>query len=92
MKHSKEDYETCHYYEPSEDEIRYSCKVVKVRKQHYCIASDEKKHYIDAGQMALVERAIIPGAGRRSAYTCLPCLDDWIDHIKKIEELQNANP
>ncbi len=92
MKHSKEDYETCNYYESTGDEIQYSCKVIKARARHYCIASDEKNHFIEPGQMALVERALIPDVGRRSAYTCLPCLDDWIDHIKRIEELSKCKP
>ncbi len=92
MKHSIEVYENCNHYGSSGDEIQYSCKVIKVRKRHYCIESDEENHFIEPGQMALVEVALIPGVDCQSAYTCLPCLDDWIDHIKAIEELSKCKP
>ena len=80
MKYSKEEYENCEFYRIDSDKEKcYSKKVVKVRKEHKC-GNCQKP--ILLGENALFESCILDNEGWKSAYTCLPCLDTWLDHIK----------
>lgn len=83
MKYSIETYLSCEYW-PHGEEVDHSQKIITVRKEHPC-ASATRLHNIAPGEKALLERAIIKDQGRVSAYTCLPCLDAWIDEHPLIE-------
>jgi hypothetical protein len=79
MKYSVQDYVDSNFYGGSEDVVGYVAKVVRIHRGRPCVyCSSPTSH----GEMMLRETCIIPGEGRKSAYTCLPCIDKWLDQIK----------
>jgi hypothetical protein len=54
-------------------------KVVKVRKEHLCVAGlhGRKGHIIKKGESARLEKAIVDGVWG-SFYCCIPCMDKLI--------------
>lgn len=72
-------------FDPMADESVIGFKVVKmvnVRKRHVCFASynpDNKppQHFIEAGQRARYEKAIVDGSWHIS-YHCVPCMGKMI--------------
>lgn len=85
MKRKPEDYLYSGFYDCNiDDEIRNQTeKIVKCRKPHECIgfyAHDEQK-IIQPGEFALRETGFLP-SGPVSCYTCIECLDKWLDEIE----------
>lgn len=85
MKYTPQEYVDCGFYSPGENETNYSSKVVKIRKERICAASFGKAHTIAKGDYALREVCILEGDGWQSAWTCLKCLDQWIDEHPKLQ-------
>lgn len=59
----------------------HTVRVSKIRKPRTCMcpcAGPDHAHEIKIGSRSIVERAIVDGEWR-SAYTCLPCLDAWVN-------------
>ncbi|WP_139905631.1 hypothetical protein [Clostridium thermarum] len=84
MKYKLEDYsisETGYYGLGDEDITGYKEKLVKCRKSHKC-ASCEKE--IGLGGYAVRETGFIDGQPV-SAYTCIDCLDKWLDSLNEEE-------
>jgi len=70
------------------DEEHYTWVISKVRATQECCNRPRNLqdswdqpclNTILSGTFALIERCIIPGEGRKTAYTCLACLDEFID-------------
>lgn len=83
MKYSEEDYLGCEYYGTSDDEgiENYKHKIVKCRKEHECMSGEEScAKTIKAGEYAMRETGFMDGQPM-SAYTCIPCMDKWIDEL-----------
>lgn len=78
MKYTKEQYLNCNYYEITSEEINHKNNVVKSRKERTCVICRNK---YPAGTWLYFESCILEGTGRVSSYTCLNCLDQWIDQI-----------
>lgn len=78
MKYTKEQYLNCGFYEITEEEIDYESKIVIIKKKKQCVVCRED---CLSGSKMFFESCILEGIGRRNSYTCLNCLDKWIDHI-----------
>ena len=61
--------------------------VVKVRKPHTCISPTGSTHPIEPGERARNETAIVEGKWA-SYYTCVPCMDAWLQEIGERPEPQ----
>lgn len=59
-------------------------KLVTTRKEHRCAFADviDREHQIPADSRVLRETALTD-SGWQSCYSCLPCVDTWIDHLEK---------
>ena len=77
MKYKPEDYIDCGFYPGDEDIQNHTEKVVKCRKPHQCVTCQKQ---IEIGEYALAESGFMDGEPVRS-YTCLPCIDKWLDEI-----------
>jgi len=75
MKYDKEKYLDTGYYGFDDDVQNHTEKVVKCNKPHDCVSCGEE---IKAGEHALYESGFLYGH-RVSAYTCLKCIEEWID-------------
>jgi len=83
MKYKPEDYIESGFYSDSDDEIENKKeKVVRCRKPHECMGGCGKQ--IKVGEYALLETGFMDGKPV-SCYTCLPCIDAWLDELKKLE-------
>ena len=85
MKYKPEDYINSGFYDgdmDSEVENQKS-KVVKCRKPHKCVGGCETE--IKAGEYALLETGFLDGKPV-SCYTCLPCIDKWLDELGGLNE------
>lgn len=90
MKYPDSEYLLTDFVGPEEIDIRCQTKkLVKVRKDQECWMVE--LHPIKAGEMALVDRAIVEGQWGVS-YLCVPCMDAWLDHINKGSEFPPDNP
>lgn len=78
MKYKPEDYINSGFYEGDEDLVNHKEKVVKCRKPHKCMGGCEKE--IAIGEYALRETGFMDNKPV-SVYTCLPCIDKWLDEI-----------
>jgi hypothetical protein len=79
MKYKPEDYVSCDFYGGDDTEIEnHNAKVVKCRKPHKCMGGCDGK--IKPGEYALCETGFIDKQPM-SSYTCLPCIDKWLDEI-----------
>ena len=78
MKYTEEQYLNSGFYgEDREGEIRMrQLKIVTIKKEHPCIGGCNTD--IGVGQKAMNETYMLDGKWY-SFYTCLPCLDAWID-------------
>lgn len=81
-KYSIEDYENAEFYYGEEDVLNYKSKVVKIRKNHKCVNCQKE---VAKGSSMLRESGFMDGQPV-SCYTCLPCLDKWLDEINEEEE------
>lgn len=80
MKYTAQEYVNCNFYgEPGEGVHHYGARVIRINKDRKCVNCRKK---VKSTTHMLVERAILTEEGRRTAYTCLPCLDKWIDQTK----------
>lgn len=78
QKYSDEQYLDTEMYEDGDAEIRqYKKEIVTTRRKHTCASG---QHEIVKGSRAVRESAIAEGA-RGSAYTCLDCIDKWLESI-----------
>lgn len=82
MKYSKEEYENAEIYAGEDDVLNYKSKLVKTRKSHICVMCQKE---ITRNENALRESGFMDGAPV-SCYTCIPCLDKWLDEINEVEE------
>ena len=57
-------------------------KLVKCRKQHKCVNCQKP---INVGDYALQEKALFPGDGWKSAYTCTACIEEWLEESGQVE-------
>jgi hypothetical protein len=58
-------------------------KIVITRKEHRCAFADvnQKPHQIPPKTRAIKESGLVEGEWG-AAYSCLPCVDEWLDHLK----------
>lgn len=80
LKYTKEEYESSGFYDVDMDVemTNQTFKLVKVRKEHLCANCSCT---IPSKTFALRESALCRGEGWKSCYTCIKCLDDWLDQI-----------
>lgn len=80
MKYTEKQYINSGFYDGDMDvEIsNEKVKVVKCRKPHNCNGGCNTE--IKAGENALLETGFMDGKPV-SCYTCIPCLDKWLDEI-----------
>ena len=57
-------------------------KLVKCRKQHKCVNCQKS---INVGDYAVQEKALFPGDGWKSAYTCTACIEEWLEESGHVE-------
>jgi hypothetical protein len=82
MKYKPEEYIGCGFYSNDDSEIEnYKEKLVKCRKSHECMGGCNTT--IQSGETALYETGFMDG-GPVSCYTCIPCLDGWLDTINGV--------
>lgn len=88
MKYSIQTYLDCDFYSGSDIETNYVRKIVKVRKEvpcsnrptNLCASFDSPcLNFIAKGTYAYFEKCLLQDEGWVTAYTCLACLDAWID-------------
>lgn len=86
MKYPKEMYLDSGFYAGDMDcEIENPQeKIVKCRKPHKCLGGC--KIEIQAGEYALCESGFMDGKPV-SCYTCLPCIEAWLEESGQVEEL-----
>jgi len=77
VKYAKEFYDETEFYGGDEDLLNHQQKIVKVRKEHYCCNCGK---IIEVGKSSLCETGFLDGQPQR-AYTCVDCLDKWLDEI-----------
>ena len=83
MKYKPENYIDSGFY--SDDDIENKKeKVVKCRKQHKCATCEAD---ITIGVHALRETGFTEGKPV-SCYTCLPCIDTWLEESGQAEEVK----
>ena len=85
MKYKPEDYsiaDTGFYGLADEDIDHYQEKLVKCRKVHTCMSCANE---IPAGAYAIRETGFMDGS-LVSAYTCIDCMDKWLDEINGEDE------
>jgi hypothetical protein len=79
MKYDKSEYEEAEFYGCEEDGVEnHQQKLVKCVKPHTCVSCQKE---IQKGENALRETGFMPFDGPVSCYTCIPCLDKWLDEI-----------
>ena len=89
MKYKPEDYINSCFYDDMDDETENKkSKVVKCRKPHECMGGCDTE--IKAGEHALLETGFTDGKPV-SCYTCLPCIDTWLDEIMPNEETEDGD-
>jgi hypothetical protein len=93
MKYKPEDYINSGYYGVEDDGVTYHKeKLVKCRTSHKCLGGCDSE--IKPGEYALLESGFMDGEPV-SCYTCLPCIDKWLDelhaHEHEDEEEESVN-
>jgi len=85
MKYTVEEYLNSGFYDGDmESDIEnVKQKIVKCRKPHKCHGGCNGT--IDVGDHALVETGFMDGTPV-SCFTCLPCIDKWLDELKELEQ------
>jgi|GEM_PF-1553261 len=80
MKYTPQEYIESGYHDGDQCEAQnIKTKIVKCRKPHFCTGGCDST--IKVGEYALSEEAFLDGKPV-SAYTCLPCIDKWLDLLK----------
>ena len=69
-------------YDMDDTFIMESEKLVKCRKPHKCVNCQKT---IKAGDYAVCETALFPGEGRKSAYTCTTCIENWLEESGQVD-------
>lgn len=84
MKYKPEDYSIADtgFYSLSDEVDNYQEKLVKCRKVHTCMSCANE---IPAGKYAIRETGFMDGSPV-SAYTCIDCMDKWLDEINGEDE------
>ena len=82
MKYTEQEYIECEFYGMDDGVDGYKAKVVKCRKPHKCVNCESD---IPIGEHAFRESGFMDGQPV-SAYTCLPCIDKWLDEINDCDE------
>ena len=84
MKYKPEDYINSGFYDGDmgSDIEGHKSRVVRCRKPHNCMGGCGGE--IKAGEHALVETGFWDGHPV-SCYTCLPCIDKWLDELNVVE-------
>lgn len=77
MKYKPEDYLDTGFYSDGEDLEHKKEKVVKCRKPHKCASCQSE---IKQGDHALYESGFLDDRPV-SCYTCLPCIEKWIEDL-----------
>lgn len=86
MKYAKQDYIDSGFYDGDDSEIScHKISVVKCRKEHKCNGGCDT--IIKVGEYALSESGFMDGEPV-SCYTCILCLEEWMDEIGEFEEVQ----
>lgn len=87
QKYKDSDYLDAVLFEDRDVDIRAQTKrIVTTRVQHRCAFADSlgKDHLIRAGSRAVLESAVVEGKWG-TCYSCLPCIDKWLDHLEDLE-------
>ena len=71
--------ENADFYYGEEDILNYKSKVVKTRKSHKCVNCQNE---VAKGENMLRESGFMDGEPV-SCYTCLDCLDEWLDELNE---------
>lgn len=87
MKYEKELYIGNEIYGCDEDFERKEEKVVKCRKPHECMSCDKE---IKAGDYAVCETGFMFGEPTRT-YTCIECMEEWMEQIGRVESEETDN-
>lgn len=84
MKYPKEMYIDSQIFSGDMDgsESNFSEKIVKTRKTHECCVCGKE---IPNGTEMVMQSAIIEGEGWRNCYICLPCIEEWLEEIGRVE-------
>lgn len=82
MKYTEQEYVDSEFYGLDEDISSYKAKVVKCRKLHKCVCCESE---IVIGEQAFYESGFMDSEPV-SSYTCLPCIDKWLDEINDCDE------
>jgi hypothetical protein len=86
QKYPDSKYLEAELFDDGDAEVRcMTRKIVVTRKEHRCAFADAitKPHDIPVGTRAIRESAIVEGAWG-SAYSCLTCVDKWLDHLAEL--------
>lgn len=86
QKHTDEEYIEAELFEDRDIDVRVETKsIVTTRKEHDCAFGFviDNPHVIAAKSRAIKETAVVEGKWG-SSYSCLPCVDTWLDHLKEI--------
>lgn len=81
MKYDKDLYIDSGIYGLDEDIRNYNEKIVKCRKSHKCVSCERE---INRGEEALYESGFTDD-GAVSAYTCLECVEKWLEESGQVE-------
>jgi len=89
MKYKPEMYLDCGLYDGDfgDDIENHQERVVKCRNPHQCIGGCDGE--IKPGEYALLETGFMDGEPV-SCYTCLPCIDEWLDELHEDEAEKNC--
>jgi hypothetical protein len=85
VKYNPEDYIDTGFYPADEDIANYKEKIVKCRKPHKCMGGCGKE--IQAGEQAVRETGFLLGEPV-SNYTCLPCIEEWLEESGQIDDTE----
>lgn len=80
MKYNKDLYVDSGIYGMDEDIRNHKEKIVKCRKPHSCVSCEKE---IERGEQALLETGFCE-AGAVSAYTCLECIEQWLEESGQV--------
>ena len=81
MKYTEQEYIESEFYSLDDDIGSYKAKVAKCRKSHKCVCCESE---IAIGEHAFYESGFMDGEPV-SVYTCLPCIDKWLDEMNDLE-------
>ncbi len=81
LKYPKDAYLNCDYYGGDEDIQFRKFELVKCKKPHECMGLDCKDREIKPGDYAVKETALLYSSGWSSCYTCIHCMDKYLDEI-----------